>query len=258
MAVATILVLLLTCSLSFGAQAFSNASAADPVGPTSPSVLDVGERADLLIVRKQYQDAFDLVQEAIREGDGSADLYNRLGIAAEELRQLKVAEKAYKQAIRRNSHKAEYYNNLGTIYYSQRKWGKALSWYKKALKRNQTVPSFLVNAGMAEFSRRHYPQATRYFRSALLLDPNALFPESSGGTVVQNLDHEDPALFHFNLARLFCSLGHIDDAMHQFRMALELHYRHINDVYHDQAFAPLLNRPDFVAVMKNATLISRR
>lgn len=248
MAVAAILVLLLTCSL--GAQSLNPVMPAQSADGASFASLNAGERADLFILHKQYQQAIDFLQQTIRNGDHSAALYNRLGIAAEEINNLKLAEKSYKQAIRRDKNKAEYYNNLGTVYYGQRKWGKALKWYKKALKRSKTIASFYVNAGMAEFSRHHYQPAMKYFRQALLLDPDALFPGADGGTVVQNLDHEDPARFHFDLARLFCSLGNMEDAMHQFRMALELHYRHIDDVYRDQAFAPLRNRPDFVAVMK--------
>lgn len=251
MAAAAVLVLLLTCSLSLGAQAPHGAPMVPPGGAArAPALLDPGQQADLLILHKQYQQAVQLLQQTIQAGDHSPTLYNRLGIAAEELDNLKLAEKAYKQAIRSDPQKAEYYNNLGTVYYSRHKWGKALKWYKKALQRKQTVASFFVNAGMAEFSRRHYRPAVQYFRQALLLDPDALFPEDNGGTVVQDLDHQDPARFHFDLARLFCSLGNMEDAMHQFRMALELHYRHIDDVYHDQVFAPLRSRPDFVAIMK--------
>lgn len=251
MAVAAVLVLLLTCSLNLGAQALNRSQRAPSNGNASAPVrLDPNQQADLFLLHKQYQQAIDLLQRTIQNGDRNAALYNRLGIAAEELNDLKLAEKAYKQAIRRDPQKAEYYNNLGTVYYGKHKWGKALKWYKKALQRKQTVASFFVNAGMAEFSRRHYRPAVQYFRRALLLDPNALFPEDNGGTVVQDLEHQDPARFHFDLARLFCSLGNLEDAMHQFRMALELHYRHIDDVYHDQVFAPLRNRPDFVAIMK--------
>ncbi len=251
MAVATVLVLLLACSLSLGAQALSGSQRVPSNGTASDFAhLDPGQQADLFLLHKQYQQAVQLLQRTLQAGDRSAALYNRLGIAAEELDDLKLAEKAYKQAIRRDPQKAEYYNNLGTVYYGKHKWGKALKWYKKALQRKQTVASFFVNAGMAEFSRHHYQPATQYFRRALLLDPNALFPEDHGGTVVQDLEHQDPARFHFDLARLFCSLGNLEDAMHQFRMALELHYRHIDDVYHDQAFAPLRSRRDFVAIMK--------
>lgn len=250
MAVVAFLVLLLTCSLGLGAQEMDGAPALHPGGSEMSPALDPGQRADLFILHKQYQQAVDFLQQTIQAGDRSAALYNRLGIAEEEMGSLKPAEKAYKQAIRRDSRKPEYYNNLGTVYYGQHKWGKALKWYKKALQRSHSYASFYVNAGMAEFARRHYEPANWYFRKALLLDPNAMFPEASGGTVVQNLDHEDPARFHFDLARLFCSMGKLEDAMHQFRMALELHYRHIGDVYRDKAFAPLRNRPDFVAIMK--------
>jgi len=249
MAVAAVLVLLLAWSCNLGAQALDPAQTT-PSSAMSAPVLDPGQQADLLLLHKEYQQAIQFLQQTIKSGDRTGEMYNRLGIAAEELNNFRLAEKSYKQALRRNPRKAEYYNNLGTVYYGQHKWGKALKWYKKALKRKQTVASFYVNAGMAEFARRHYRPATLYFRRALLLDPNALFPEDNGGTVVQDLEHQDPARFHFDLARLFCSLGNVEDAMHQFRMALELHYRHIDDVYHDQAFAPLRNRPDFVAIMK--------
>lgn len=251
MAVVTPIMLLLACSLSLGAQSLGGASPADRSEPNPAPVLSVRERAELYLARKQYTDAIELVQQAIRSGDRRAEYYNLMGIAAEQTQQLRLAENAYKQAIKRDRQKAEYYNNLGTVYYSEHKWGKALKWYKKAIHHRQIVSSFYVNAGMAEFARRHFANATKYFRKALLIDPNALFPNSNGGTVVQDLDHKDPALFHFDLARLFCSLGNSEDCMHQFRMAVELHYKKIKNVYTDAAFAPLRNRPDFAAIMQS-------
>ncbi|MGH9534655.1 MAG: hypothetical protein ACRD2E_07335, partial [Terriglobales bacterium] len=55
--------------------------------------------------------------------------------------------------------------------------------------------------------------------------------------------------FHYFLAKLYCEVGDLADAMHQFRQSLELQYRHIARVCHDRAFGPLVAEPVFQAMI---------
>jgi Tfp pilus assembly protein PilF len=110
-----------------------------------------------------------------------------------------------------------------------------------------------VNRGTAEFMRNHIDKARNDYQRALQLDPTALDPSSTAGTLVEDRSVTDPARFHFLLAKLYCSVGRLDDAMHQFRQALEQHYPHWKDVFKDDTFKPLRARRDFQLLMSQPT-----
>jgi tetratricopeptide (TPR) repeat protein len=211
--------------------------------------LSAEDRADIMMARKRFEEALDLFGEALDQHPKSAMLYNKIGIAHQQMLQMHDAERSYKQAIKLDPKLADAYNNLGTIYYEHRNYKKAIKLYDQAISRRQDVACFYVNRGTAEFMRNHVDKTRVDYTRALQLDPSALDPASTAGTVVQDRSVTDPARFHFLLARLYCGMGRLDDAMHQFRQALEQHYSHWKDVYRDEAFKPLRARKDFQSLM---------
>ncbi len=215
-----------------------------------PRPLTLSERADIMMARKEYYAAVDLLREDLRQHPHDANLANRIGISYQLLNQPVAASKYYQKAIHFNRHLAQPYNNLGTIYYDERNYGHALTLYHRAIHLSHgTVAAFYVNAGTAEFMRKHLKNAGRDYLAALRLDPLALDPTHEGGNAVQDSSVSDPAQYHFFLSKLYCELGDLPDAMHQFRQALELHYAHIARVCHDKVFQPLVARPDFQAMV---------
>lgn len=269
-----VLPLLLLAGLSVAAQAqgtplpSNSPPAPSPPGATTaasgvstaaanappPRPLTLSERADIMMARKEYYAAVDLLQEDLRQHPRNADLANRIGISYQMLNQQDAAAKYYEKAIHFNHHFAQPYNNLGTIYYDERNYGHALQLYHRAIHFSRgTVAAFYVNAGTAEFMRKHLKNAGRDYLAALRLDPLALDPTHEGGNVVQDSSVSDPARYHFFLSKLFCELGDLPDAMHQFRQALELQYPHIARVCHEKVFRLLVARPDFQAMVTPPT-----
>ncbi|MGH9533622.1 MAG: tetratricopeptide repeat protein, partial [Terriglobales bacterium] len=201
-----------------------------------PRPLSLSERADIMMARKEYYAAMDLLKEALLQHPRDGSLANRIGISYQLLGQPSSAAHYYERAIRSNRHLAQPYNNLGTLYYDERNYGKALKLYHHAIHlSHKKVAAFYVNAGTAEFMRRHLKNARRDYIAALRLDPLALDPTHQGGNAVQDSSVSDPARFHYFLAKLYCEVGDLADAMHQFRQSLELQYRHIARVCHDRA-----------------------
>lgn len=239
-------------AIALQAQVPAQAPAPPPGGPTYSSdqpPLTVEQRADIFMARRDYDSAIILLSTAVKEKKASADIYNRLGIAYQQTENFGGAERYYKLAIKAAPKNGIYYNNLGTLYYERAKYSQAIREYQEAIKRTAGQATFYVNLGSAEFAIKKYPDAMAAYRQALVIDPNALFPSGNGGTILQDLSRNDEPRYHFELSRLFCSLGQIDDAMHQFRQAMDLHYSGLKQSLTDPAFAPLRARPDFRALM---------
>lgn len=225
------------------------AAAARPAAP-APQPLSLSERADIMMARKEYYAAADLLREGLRNEPRNAGFANRIGIAYQMLNQPVNAAHYYEQAIHLNRRMAQPYNNLGTIYYDERNYGKALKLYHRAIHLSHgQVATYYVNAGTAEFMRKHYQQAGKNYLTALRLDPEALDPTRAAGNVLQDSSVTDPAQYHFFLCRLYCQFGDLADAMHQFRQALELQYPHIGQMCRDPVFKALIARPDFQRVI---------
>lgn len=230
------------------ATASSTAVQAAPAAAPIPK-LSLAERADILMARKRYYAAVDLLQQGLQASPRDSTLANRLGVSYQLLGNERNATHFYKEAIHFNKKLADPYNNLGTIYFEQANFGKALKYYKKAIRLKPTVATFFVNAGTAEFMRKKMENARRDYLAALRLDPTSLDPTMHGGSVIQDRSVRDPAEYHFFLARLYCMIGDLDDAMHQLHQASDLHYKHLKRVFTDPAFKPLLTRQDFKRLM---------
>lgn len=221
-------------------------AASHPAAVPPPAPLSLSERADIMMARKEYYAAVDLLKEDLRRHPRDAGIANRIGIACQMLNQPVNAAHYYQRAIRLNRHMAQPYNNLGTIYYDERNYGKALKLYHHAIHLSKgQVATYYVNAGTAEFMRKHMRPAGKDYLAALRLDPEALDPSHHAGNVLQDSSVADPAQYHFFLCRLYCEFGDLTDAMHQFRQALELQYPHLGRMCHDPVFKALIARPDF-------------
>ncbi|MGH9393199.1 MAG: tetratricopeptide repeat protein, partial [Terriglobales bacterium] len=169
--------------------------------------------------------------------------------AYQQLANFGQAEKNFKRAIKLNRADANYPNNLGTVYFLRHKYKDAVKQFNLAIQLDSTHATYFVNLGGAEFSEKRFQPALAAYRQALRLDPDSLFPTTGASPTVQDITGSDTPHFHYALARLFCSMGMLDDAVHQFRQAYEQHYRDIRQSLTDPEFAPLRARPEYKALM---------
>ena len=251
---------LLATALSGATSLLCAQTPAHPVAPPTyssndapaPAILTTGERADIFIARRNYPAAIDLLNDAVHQHRADAGIYNRLGIAYQQVSNLGQAEKNYKRAIKLDRQNATYLNNLGTVYYMRRKYKDAVKQFTEALQYNSTTAAYFVNLGGAEFALKQFQPALAAYRQALRIDPDSLFPTTGASPIVQDITGQDTPRFHYDLSRLFCSMGMLDDAVHQFRQAYEQHYPGIKQSLTDPEFAPLRQRPEYQALMKPA------
>lgn len=188
--------------------------------PAKPGTLTLENRADIFMARKDYADAVDHYQRALKEGDRrDGALWNKLGIAYQQMQNMNAARRAYKEAIRVRKDFPEPWNNLGTTYYLEKKAKKSLKYYREAIKLNPQSASFHVNLGTAYYATKKIPEAIEEYRTALGLDPAVLTQRSNLGTTVSARSAD--AKFFFYMGKVFASLGRVDDAVRYLRHAFE-------------------------------------
>jgi tetratricopeptide (TPR) repeat protein len=211
------------------------------------------ERADIFMARKSYADAIDYYARALR-GSGSSNpvVWNKLGIAYQFQLDYRAARKAYKRAIKAQQSYAEAWNNLGTTYFLQNKFGASLKYYIHAIALSPSSASFHMNLGASYTRMKKFNEAVDQYRQALLLDPNVLTEHSP--TAASVAAHGGDVEFYFYLAKVFASLGRVDDSLRYLRHAFEDGFKDFKRLDEDPDFAKLSNSPAYLDLRKNPPL----
>jgi len=238
-----------------GAQQGQTARASATVGQTrettaKPPPLNFEQRADIYMARKSYEDAVDYYYRALKETRmTNAVVWNKLGIAYQQLENFSSARKAYNQAIRHQKTYAEPLNNLGTTYYMEKKYGKSVKYYMKALKLHPESASYHLNLGTSYLHMKKYQESVEEYRTALSLDPNCFAQRSAFGTTIEARG-ADPEYF-FYLGKVFASLGRADEAVRSLRRALEDGFKDRKRILDDPDFMKISQNPAYVELMNN-------
>ncbi len=231
-----------TSNFSSGFRAPGDVPAAAPSQPVITNEL----RGDIFMARKMYRDAIDMYRTGPAD---SAVLANKIGIAFHQMSQLDLARKNYQLAIKLNPKYSEAINNLGTIAYSQRNYRHAISLYKRALRFTTPSASIYSNLGSAYFGRKDYKQATDYYQRALELDPDVFEHHSSFGTLMQERDVEERAIYHLYMAKMYAKNGSNERALIYLRKALEEGVKDREKISTMPEFASLKRDPGFVQLL---------
>lgn len=232
-------------------QAETQHPASAPGGATSlKPQLSLQERADIYMARKSYADAVDYYLRALKQsGSNSPIIWNKLGIAYQQQVRYRPARKAYNEAIRRKKDFPEPWNNLGTIYFLQNKYRKSLRYYHEAISLNPTSASFHLNLGTSYYHLKMIKEAVEQYHRALELDPNCLTERSTLGTVVQARGADVD--FYFYVAKVFASLGRVEEAVRYLRRAFEDGLEDRRRIEQDSDFQKIAQEPAYLELMKN-------
>jgi tetratricopeptide (TPR) repeat protein len=218
----------------------------EPVpSPQQAKELTPEDRADIFMARKEFSDAVDYYQRALkRDKNRQAAIWNKLGIAYQQQAQFRLARNAYKKAIHSQKDFPEPWNNLGTTYFLEGKAKKSLKYYQRAVKLNPSGASFHLNLGTAYFHSKKFDKAVEEYRAALTLDPKILREHSPQGTVVEARGSGEKLYFY--LAKAFASLGLADESVRYLRRAFE-------EGFHDREL--LAKDPDFQKISSNPAYV---
>ncbi len=200
-------------------------------------------RADIEMARKEYSSAADSYQKLIQQEPKNAELWNKTGVAYQEMDDLFKAEHFYKRAMKLDKTFASAVNNYGTVEYTRKRYNKAISAYKKALGMSSESATIYGNLGYAYFANKEYPEAMDSFASALKIDPGLFDRRGAGGTIIQQRSSTDPGLFYFFVAKSFAQTGDAVRAAHYLKLARDDGYENFMQAQTDPAFAKVIKSP---------------
>jgi tetratricopeptide (TPR) repeat protein len=226
------------------------AAGASAAANPQAKVLTLEQRADVFMARKRYEDAADYYLRALRESSSkSPALWNKLGIAFQEVGKFATAGKAYNKAIHADKSFAEAWNNLGTVYFMEKKYGKSLKYYQRAIVLEGDVAPFHMNLGTSYYHLKRFDEAVQEYRLALGIDPNVIKQQSAIGTVVHAAG--TGADFYFYMAKAFASVGNAEEAVRYLRRALEDGFSDSKLIEKDPDFKKISQYPAFVELLRN-------
>jgi tetratricopeptide (TPR) repeat protein len=226
-------------------------AAVPPQTPTPPpKPLSLEERADIFMARKNYGEAADYYQRALRQLNfRNAALWNKLGITYQQQMKYHSARKAYGKATHLKKDFAEAWNNIGTTYFMENKFGKSVKYYKRAIEAKGNDAAFHLNLGTSYYHLKKYKEAVDEYRVALGLDPNVLTQQSALGAVIRARGAD--VQFYYYMAKAFALNGQAEEAVRYLRRALEDGFRDQKRIEEDPDFDKIRQHPAYVELMKN-------
>ena len=221
--------------------------AAPPASEASAEHLE--SRGDQLRVEKNFLDAVDYYQAALKKSPNNAALFNKIGICQLMMQRYKEAKKSFERSIKADRNHSDAYNNLGVIYYQAKNYSKAIKQYEKAISLRDDAASFYSNRGAAYFGKRQFDKAVLDYSKAMEIDPDIFERTSRAGVMAQLPSPEDRAHYDYVLAKIYAKKGVADLSLHYLKKAMEEGYKNIKDVYKDNEFTELRKDPRFSELM---------
>ena len=217
---------------------------------TSASSRELEAIADQLQGDKNYLDAIDYYNAALKKDPTSAVLMNKVGMSELLLRRYKQAQKDFEHAIKQDKNYANAYANLGVVFYQETNYGKSVRYYDKAIQLDATQAVFFNNRAASLFVKKQFELAMADYNKALQLDPDIFDRATRTAGVQAKLPSPgDVAHYDYVLAKLFARNGSADRSLHYLKKAMEEGYPVIKDVYKDSEFTELRKDPRFAELM---------
>jgi len=191
---------------------------------------------------KDFDQANEYFEAAIRKDSRNPVLYNKLGLSQLRMNNTRAARFNFQKAVKYNSKYADAINNIGAVYYTERNYGAAARQFKKAIALDETRSSFHVNLGAAWFAQKKLEGAIAEYARALELNPDAL-SSGNAGVTAQIASPEERARYSYMIAKIFAKRGDAEQCIRNLRKAKEEGYRELANIYKDAEFAQLRNDP---------------
>jgi len=225
---------------------------AEPPAPgATPEELE--RRGDDLRTDKNYLDAIDYYQAALKGAPGNASVFNKIGICQLQMHRDKEAKKSFERAIKADHNHADAYNNLGAAYYDMHNNNAAIKHYEKAISLKNDAASYYSNLGTAYFGKKQFEKAIQNYAKAVQLDPDIFDQSSHAGVQARIASTEDRAHYDYVLAKLYARTGVPERSLHYLKKAIEEGYKDIKNVYKDDEFSTLRKDPRFAELMATKT-----
>jgi tetratricopeptide (TPR) repeat protein len=217
------------------------------------SAEELERRGDDLRAEKDFLDAIDYYEAAMKGAPDSAALFNKIGICELMTQRYKEARKNFERSIKADHSHADAYNNLGVTYYAQHNNNAAIKDYQKAISIKDDAASYYSNLGTAYFGKKQFEKAIQFYAKAVQLDPDIFDRSSHAGVQAKLPSPEDRARYDYVLAKMYASNGVAERSLHYLKKAMEEGYKDIKNVYRDNEFSLLRKDPRFAELMAAKT-----
>ncbi len=214
---------------------------------------ELEQRGDDLKEEKNFLDAIDYYEAALRRAPANASALNKIGICQLLMQRFKEAKKSFERAVKTDPSYADAYNNLGVIYYATKNYGAAIKSYRKAIALKDGAAAFYSNLGTAYFAKNRFDLAIECYSKAIDLDPDIFARSSHAGVQAKLASPEDQAHYDYVLAKIYARTGVAEQSLHYLKKAKEEGYKDLKNVYKDNEFSTLRKDPRFAELMAAKT-----
>jgi tetratricopeptide (TPR) repeat protein len=211
------------------------------LSPGAESALSAEELGDLQMVRKHFQAA---LQEYMQVSPKSAAVWNKIGIAQQQLFVTEEAKKSYETALKLDPKNADVLNNLGSIYYSLKEYGSAEHMYRKALKIKPKSALIYKNLGTDLLAENKFKKGWDCYQAALGIDPE-VFERVGQLRIGEPTPTQKRGAMNYYLAKSYARVGMSDRAVGYLRMAIDEGFTDRKKVLADKEFASLRGQSAF-------------
>ncbi|WP_263352352.1 tetratricopeptide repeat protein [Acidicapsa acidisoli] len=199
------------------------------------SALSPEELGDLQMVRKHFQAA---LQEYMQVSPKSAAVWNKIGIAQQQMFVTDEAKKSYETALKLDPKNADVMNNLGSVYYSRKEYGIAEHMYRKALKIKPKSALIYKNLGTDLLAENKFKKGWDCYQAALGIDPE-VFERVGQLRIGEPTPTQKRGAMNYYLAKSYARVGMPDRAVGYLRMAIDEGFTDRKKVLADKEFAGL-------------------
>jgi len=199
------------------------------------SPLSAEEMGDLHMVRKRYQAAAEAYLQVTPK---TAGVWNKLGIAYQQIFNLQDARKCYQVALKLDSKNADVMNNLATVNYSLKDYASAERLYRKAVKLSPHSALIYKNLGTNYLAQDKFKKGWESYQSALSIDPE-VFERNNQLRIGEPTPTQKRGAMNYYLAKSYAHVGMADRAVDYLRMAIDEGFTDRKKVLADKEFASL-------------------
>jgi len=198
------------------------------------AALSPEELGDLYMARRRYQAALETYPRAPL----SATIWNKIGIAQQQLYLMNDAKKSYETSLKLNPANPDTLNNLGTVYYSMKQYGASEKFYKKALKLKPRSALIYKNLGTSLLAANKYKKGWDCYQTALSIDPE-IFEKASLLRIGEPTPPQKRGAMSYYLAKSYVAVGQNDLAVEYLRRAIDDGFTDRKKILADKEFASL-------------------
>jgi len=206
--------------------------------PPEPTQEDVG---DALMSHQRYQAAISAYKTM---ENGSAVVWNKMGIANQMMFNLEEALHCYQASLKLDPENTHVLNNIGTVYDSLKDFRVAERYYRRALRIYPNSALVTKNLGTNLLAQHKYDKGWEAYQTALSIDPD-IFERTAGLRVDNPASTQERGAMNYYMAKGCVRSGHHARAIEYLRSALNEGFTNAKRIVADGEFASLRGVPAF-------------